>query len=355
MKNIMRAFCSGSRFLSHFYALALAFILVAANVAFAQSQPSPAKEVVKTESKTGSKIEYDPTRTNTVSTPDAKSETKRDDKSAATTDKKSFLWEVKSAKNTVYLFGTIHVGKRDFYPLPDAVEKALADAKKIVVEADISKTEGLDNISKLIMYEAPDTLERKIPSALFARLKTQLTKFKIPVEGAKSMKPFMVGALLSVNEFTRLGYDMNFGVDAYLIASANKQKKPVLELESQLGQIELLTNMPPLLQETFLENALTALETGSIAEQMSGVVQAWQSGDTKLMQDVVAKGNKAAKQVNEFDEILLFGRHPAMVKKVEGFLLEEEPHFVAVGSLHLLGPKGLVELLRAKGYKVRQL
>ncbi len=349
MKNIMRSLCLGHSFC----ALVTAFILVASSVALAQPQPSPSP--AKAESKADSKIEYDPTRTNTVSTPDAKAETKRDNKSAATTDKKSFLWEVKSAKNTVYLFGTIHVGKRDFYPLPDAVEKALTDAKKIVVEADISKTDGLDNISKLIMYEAPDTLERKIPSALFARLKTQLTKFKIPVEGAKSMKPFMVGALLSVNEFTRLGYDMNFGVDAYLIAVANKQMKPVLELESQLSQIELLTNMPPLLQETFLENALTTLETGTIAEQMSGVVKAWQSGDTKLMQDVVAKGNKAAKQVNEFDEILLFGRHPAMVKKVEGFLLEDEPHFVAVGSLHLLGPKGLVELLRAKGYKVRQL
>jgi uncharacterized protein len=355
MKNIMRALCSGRRSRSRFYALALAFILVASNAAFAQSQPSPAKAAAELESKTGSKVEYDPTRPSTVPMAELKPETKSDDKSAAAADKKSFLWEVKSAKNTVYLFGTIHVGKRDFYPLPDAVEKALADAKKIVVEADISKTDGLDNISKLIMYEAPDTLEKKIPSALFARLKTQLTKFKIPVEGAKTMKPFMIGALLSVNEFTRLGYDMNFGVDAYLIASANKQMKPVLELESQLGQIELLTNMPPLLQETFLENALTALETGSIAEQMTGVVKAWQSGDTKLMQDVVAKGNKTAKQVNEFDEILLYSRHPAMVKKVETFLLEDQPHFVAVGSLHLLGPKGLVELLRAKGYKIRQL
>jgi uncharacterized protein len=363
MKNIMHASSLVLRF------AALAVMLVGSNaglsVAFAQSQSSPvkatteAKVELKAESKTGSKTEYDPTRPNVASTPDTKSESKNepkgDEKSASSPEKKSFLWEVKSAKNTVYLFGTIHVGKRDFYPLPDAVEKALADAKKIVVEADISKTEGLDNISKLIMYEAPDTLEKKIPSALFARLKTQLTKFKIPVEGAKSMKPFMIGALLSVNEFTRLGYDMNFGVDAYLIASANKQMKPILELESQLGQIELLTNMPPLLQETFLENALTALEADSVAPQMSGVVNAWQAGDTKLMQDAVATGNKNAKRINEFDEVLLYGRHPAMVKKIEGFLLEDESHFVAVGSLHLLGPKGLVELLRAKGYKIKQL
>jgi uncharacterized protein len=109
------------------------------------------------------------------------------------------------------------------------------------------------------------------------------------------------------------------------------------------------------LQETFLENALTAIEAGAVADQMSGVVTAWQTGDAKLMQDVVAAGNKNGKRISEFDEILLYSRHPAMVKKVEGFLLEDQPHFVAVGSLHLLGPKGLVELLAAKGYKIRQL
>jgi uncharacterized protein len=354
MKNIMHASSLVPRFAAIVTALMLMASTLGLTAAHAQSQPSvatPPAAKSASDAKSDSKAEYDPTRLNAG----AASESKSDEKSAAATDKKSFLWEVKSATNTVYLFGTIHIGKKDFYPLPDAVEKALASSKKVVVEADISKTDGLADISKLIMYEAPDTLERKIPSALFARLKTQLTKFKIPVDGVKPMKPFMIGALLSVNEFTRLGYDMNFGVDAYLIASANKQMKPILELESQLGQIELLTNMPPLLQETFLENALTALEAGTIADQMSGVVTAWQTGDVKLMQDVVATGNKNAKRISEFDEILLYNRHPAMVKKIEGFLLDNQPHFVAVGSLHLLGPKGLVELLAAKGFKIRQL
>jgi uncharacterized protein len=355
MKNIMRASSLVPRFAATVAALMLMASTMGLPAAHAQSQPSVAAPppVAKSASdaKPDSRADYDPTRPNSGPASDLTS----DNKSAVATDKKSFLWEVKSASNTVYLFGTIHVGKKSFYPLPEAVEKALASSKKIVVEADISKTDGLADISKLIMYEAPDTLERKIPSALFARLKTQLTKFKIPVDGVKPMKPFMIGALLSVNEFTRLGYDMNFGVDAYLIASANKQMKPILELESQLGQIELLTNMQPLLQETFLENALTALEAGTIAAQMSGVVEAWQTGDAKLMQDVVAAGNKNAKRTSEFDEILLYNRHPAMLKKVEGFLLEDQPHFVAVGSLHLLGPKGLVELLAAKGYKIKQL
>jgi uncharacterized protein len=357
-KFLMKKFMSVSSLARRFSLILATLLLTASTVGFSvaqtQTQAQPAVATPPMKSVGEAKVEYDPTQPNSGPAVDTK-DAKGADKSANAADKKSFLWEVKSATNTVYLFGTIHVGKKSFYPLPDAVEKALAGSKKVVVEADISKTDGLADISKMIMYEAPDTLERKIPSALFARLKTQLVKFKIPADGVKPMKPFMIGALLSVNEFTRLGYDMNFGVDAYLIASANKQMKPILELESQLGQIELLTNMHPLLQETFLENALTAIEAGAVADQMSGVVTAWQTGDAKLMQDVVAAGNKNGKRISEFDEILLYSRHPAMVKKVEGFLLDDQPHFVAVGSLHLLGPKGLVELLAAKGYKIRQL
>jgi uncharacterized protein YbaP (TraB family) len=388
MKNCIKL--SGRALIS---SLSLALILMGSNatmeVAFAQSPamptPPPANNSPVAVDK--AKAEYDPTQPLIAPAPNAKVEAKESLKelekdlrkdsqkeslkestkepattaekksanSAPSSDLKSFLWEVKSATNTVYLFGTIHVGKRSFYPLPDAVEKALANSKMVVVEADITKTDGLADITALIMYSPPDTLQTKIPSALFDRLKVQLARYKIPVESVKPMKPFMVGALLSVTEFTRLGYEMNFGVDGYLIASAQKQMKPVLELESQLGQIQMLTEMPPLLQEAFLENALGALESNAIGDQVTGVVNAWQSGDTKLMQDVIADGNKSAKRIAEFDEILLYSRHPAMIKKIESYLLGAQPYFVAVGSLHLLGPKGLVELLRAKGYKVRQL
>ncbi len=369
--------------------LYVALLLMGSNstihVAFAQSPtpstPPPANNPAAGVDK--AKPEYDPTQPLIAPVPDAKAEAnqplqgstrdslkdslkastkepvkageKKSANSAPVGEVKSFLWEVKSATNIVYLFGTIHVGKRSFYPLPDAVEKALASSKMVVVEADITKTDSLGDITALIMYSAPDTLQTKIPSQLFDRLKVQLARYKMPVESIKPMRPFMVGALLSVNEFTRLGYEMNFGVDGYLIASAQKQMKPVLELESQLGQIQMLADMPPLLQEAFLENAVGALENDSIGDQITGVVNAWQSGDTKLMQDVVADGNKSAKRIPEFDEVLLYSRHPAMLKKIETYLLGAQPYFVAVGSLHLLGPKGLVELLRAKGYKVRQL
>ncbi len=288
---------------------------------------------------------YDPTRPNAAPVADAK----------ATVDHKAFIWEVRSASNTVYLFGTIHVGKRSFYPLPEPVESALKKSAKLVVEADITKSENEESIRSLIAYKPPLSLESQIPKALYQRLQVQLLKLKLPADGLRELKPCIAGGFLAITEFTRLGYDRNFGVDSYLIANAQRDNKPVLELESQLGQLKMFDNMPASLQEAFLDNALTSVETGRTPDQVTGMVNAWQSGDAKLMQEVTSGVNRDLPRAAEIEEVLVYSRHPEMLEKIETFLRDDQPYFVAIGSFHLVGPRGLVELLRAKGYRVRQL
>lgn len=266
----------------------------------------------------------------------------------------SFLWEVKSPTATVWLFGTMHVGKQSFYPLSEAVETAFDQSAKLVVEADIGGAAPSAELDSLISYAPPDTLDKHIPKPLYQRLKTQLARLNMPEEAVKPMKPFVVGGFLSVMEFSRFGYDMNLGVDAYLLARARDAAKPVGELESMTAQLKMMNNMPAKLQEDFLENAITALELGRSAEQVTGMVNAWQTGDGKLMADVTADVNRGMKSIAQLDEILLHGRHEAMLKKIEGYLAAKAVHFVALGSLHLVGPRGLVQMLKTRGYEVTQ-
>ena len=268
---------------------------------------------------------------------------------------KAFIWEVSSPRNTVYLFGTIHVGKRSFYPLPEPVETALKKSAKLVVEADITRTESEENVRPLIAYQPPLSLESQVPAPLYERLQRQLVRLKLPPDGLRELKPYIAGGFIAIAEFTRLGYDRNFGVDAYLIANAQRENKPVLELESQLGQLQMFDGMAAPLQEAFLDNALTAIENGRTPDQVTGMVNAWQSGDAKLMLEVTAAVNQDMRRSAEIEELLVYSRHPEMLKKIEVFLADDQPYFVAIGSLHLVGPRGLVELLRTKGYKVRQL
>ena len=44
-----------------------------------------------------------------------------------------------------------------------------------------------------------------------------------------------------------------------------------------------------------------------------------------------------------------------MVEKIEGYLEEDETYFVIIGAGHLVGKKGIIEILEDKGYTVKQL
>ena len=319
--------------------------LSASPAAFAQS-------ALPTNTLPAADVAYDPTRPNAAASGVSASSKPTEVEGAGKA--KAFLWEVTSKTNVVYLFGTIHVGKRGFYPLPPQVEVALKQSPHRVVEADISNTEGLAGIEKVINYQPPDSLDKHIPGALFTRLKAQLARLQIPLEAVKPMKPYLISGFLSLSEFSRLGYDMNFGVDGYLIGKAKEDKKSILELESQAGQLKMLNGMSPSLQEAFLENAINTLESGNAPDQVTGMVNAWQSGDVKLMQEVAKSVNSNMRMRDELDEVLLYSRHDAMLRKIENYLHGNVPHFVAVGSLHLVGPRGLVEMLKARGFEVTQ-
>jgi len=53
-------------------------------------------------------------------------------------------------------------------------------------------------------------------------------------------------------------------------------------------------------------------------------------------------------------EKLLYERNNTMATRIEGFLKAGGRYFVVVGAGHLVGKKGIIELLKKKGYPVEQ-
>jgi hypothetical protein len=53
--------------------------------------------------------------------------------------------------------------------------------------------------------------------------------------------------------------------------------------------------------------------------------------------------------------MIIDDRNTAMALKVEGFLKMKETYFVIVGAGHLVGEKGMVEILKKKGYPIEQM
>jgi len=267
-----------------------------------------------------------------------------------------FLWEVKSLTNRAYLFGTIHAGKAEWFPMAAAIEGALADSKVLVVEADITDAEALRKSAESMVYAAPDSLAKHVKPADYARFGKLAARYALPEPQLAQMKPFFAASLLVFAEWGRLGYLPQYGLDAYLLGKARAEAKRVEELEGVEAQLRIMDSLTEEENRVAFEGVLTALESGLTSEQITGMVNAWQIGDPDLLLEIARKYNESTPGAKEFEEKFVWSRHDAMLAKIEGYLnASRDRHFVAVGSLHLAGPRGLVAMLRKRGYVVKQL
>ncbi len=269
---------------------------------------------------------------------------------------RTYLWEVTSFTSRAYLYGTVHAGKPSFYPLPEPVEKAFAESKVLVVEADVSNAEAMGKGAASMLLVPPERLDTVVPAPLYERFRKQLARFSIPEEQVKPFKPFLASTMLAFEEWGRLGYLPQFGVDLHLIQKARKEGKKIAEIEGAQMQTQLIDSLTPAQSLAAFEGTVWAMENGLTREQITGMVNAWQSGDPNLLLEVARRYNEAVPGSRDIEEKFIWSRHEAMLAKIDDYLLaSRERHFIAVGALHLAGPKGLVELLRKRGYVVKQL
>lgn len=267
-----------------------------------------------------------------------------------------FLWEASSLTNKVYLYGTVHAGKASFYPLPEPVRKAFADARVLAVEADITDAQAMGQGTSSMLLTPPATLDKAVPAPLYERFRRQVDRLGLSEAQVARMKPFPAASILAFAEWGRQGYLPQHGVDLHLIRLAQSEQKRIVELEGAQVQGELMDSLSDKESLQALEGAVGALESGLTRDQITGLVNAWQSGDPALLLEVLRAYNESVPGARELEEKFIWSRHDAMVQKIEAWLLDgRERVFVAVGALHLAGPRGLVEILKKRGYMLRQL
>jgi uncharacterized protein YbaP (TraB family) len=267
------------------------------------------------------------------------------------------LFEVRSATNTVYLFGTIHVGARKLYPLSARVEDAYAASAVLALEADPTDQRGATAAMQLGLYGPPETLQSHISAELYAQLDAMLPQVGLPIEYANRMKPFLLSMTIAMLEIQRLGYDPAMGLDVHFAQQAKAQGKRLVELESMQEQIELFADLPADVQEGMLRVALESVGEGSMAGQLDELMTAWRTGDAAALYESTRREMEElpGETANLLYARIYDERNRRMAEKIAGFLATREVHFVAVGAGHLTGPASLPALLQEKGFSVRRM
>jgi uncharacterized protein YbaP (TraB family) len=256
--------------------------------------------------------------------------------------------------NTVYVLGSLHYCKKEIYPLSEKIEKAFAGSEILVVEADVSDIKKIDlqQLMERAFYPESDTLEKHVSPEIYEGVVKETGGLGIPVELVNRQKPWFLAITLVALESLKLGFDPHLGIDKYFLSKAEGEKE-ILELESLDYQLKLLSGFSDKDQELFLLYTLKDLKV--LEQELGKLTQAWNSGDTRAMESILTRSVSEDSRLSSVFEKVLYERNRAMASRIEDFLRTKKTHFVIIGAGHLVGSRGIVEILKGKGFLVEQL
>jgi hypothetical protein len=265
---------------------------------------------------------------------------------------KSFLWKIRSETATAYLLGSIHLLKRDMYPLDGKIEEAFDRSGVLVVEADVRGEAGGERQRRMLegaMYPPGDTIGNHISKDTIDLLMRRFPQLSL--DRVDRIRPWALAMTIAVMEHQRMGLDYNHGIDVYFLGKAADEKR-IREIEGTDTVIALLNGFSDEEQDLFLQ--YTLLDLDEIGTKTDRILRAWNAGDAAAMEEIISESlGKRARLLPVFDA-LFYRRNEKMAEKIEGYLKEEGQFFIVVGAGHLVGEKGIVERLRRKGFPVEQ-
>ena len=262
-----------------------------------------------------------------------------------------FLWRVTKDGRSSYLYGTIHAARTDWmFPGPVTLD-ALRQSDTLALELDVLDPDVQRRLAASISGQRREPL----PPALTRRIERRLKAECADAETFAKFAPEFQIASLSVMAARRDGLDPANAIDLVLAVLARELGKPVASLETPEVQMQAL-QMPSQAETIdFVSSGLDDLESGRTRPMLNRMAKVWTEGNY----DELARFESWCSCVDTATERaamkrMLDDRNPQLAAAIDNLHGSGTRVFAAVGSLHMIGPKGLPNLLRQRGYKVEQ-
>lgn len=275
---------------------------------------------------------------------------------AAKGTERPLLWKVSDADNDVYLLGSFHLLKPDDYPMPADIDRAFDDAESLLFEVDpreMTSPETVAMMQKYMAYDNGQSLSKVLPKVTLDRLATLVSASGSSVQALEQSEPWAVSLGLVIGVSQAMGFKPDLGLDRHLMDRAAKAGKPAGGLETVDDQMKAMDAVPYAEQAQGLDEFLQ--DPKKAMQQLQDMHAWWRAGDVERL-DKDMRAEMAAKTPQSY-KLLDVDRNNAWLPQIEKRLTgsKSDDTLVVVGALHLLGADGLVEKLKAKGYKVERV
>jgi len=264
---------------------------------------------------------------------------------------RGLLWQIagKGAPPS-HVFGTLHDPDPRLAQWPAPVEHAFARARTLMVEF-LPDAYSRERFLEAAMFADAQTLEAHIGAADFARVLDELAPTGLAPERVNKLKPW--GALINLRAARAIESPT---LDAQLVARARARRLAVLQMEGVEEQIFTFDEWPIESQVALLRHNLAHREELlQLAERTLGAYLERDVGAIwRLREDFIARYPEVAAHQAILTKRVLHDRSVVMAYRMQSELRRGHA-FVALGALHLYGPKGVLALLEADGYRAERV
>jgi uncharacterized protein YbaP (TraB family) len=266
------------------------------------------------------------------------------------TEKKypALLWEItgNGLKKPSYLFGTMHVSSKLVFHLSDSFYVDIKSADVVALELDpqlwqdqLFRFENMQSNLKFYTQGAPnDYVNEK---------SFQLEKYDDRLKSALGDEPTVINGLLYRTYRTRADFEEDTYLDLYIYQTGRKLGKQATGVENYFQTERLVMEAA---QDMMKDKKKKAPDTdGESAYEIERKSQeAYRQGDLDLLDSL----EKLMEPSESYMEKFLYRRNEIQAASIDS-IVQHHSLFVGVGAAHLPGKRGVIELLRKKGYTLR--
>lgn len=259
--------------------------------------------------------------------------------------KSSLLWKVskKGVEEPSYLYGTIHLQDKRVFEFDGAVYNCMKNCDVLAVELVMDQLDQAE-VMKLMQLEE-GTIQDYLTQEQYQTLDSLFKeKTGMGVGLYSKMTPFFFSSMFLQMDLPK---DMPMALDAHLIDTARKMNLEVVALETLEVQIGAINKMSTQDQVDMLMKGIT-VESDEVTKMFDEMVFAYTHQDLDQLNSLLQDSTLP----KEFQEDLLIGRNYGMADKIGKMMKKKQSVFAAFGAGHLVGDKGVIELLRKKGFDV---
>lgn len=262
----------------------------------------------------------------------------------------SLLWEITGNGLTKpsYLFGTMHVSSKLAFHLSDSFYMALKSVDAVALELNPALWQP--QMVELEKMKAIYQDYSELPSGDYLTEKSfQIGKFDDELKVALASEPAAVNSLLYRSYKSDEDFEEDTFLDLYIFQTARKLGKRTTGVEDYYQSEKLMLEA---YRDMAKEKKKKSMDydrelSYNIGEKLQ---EAYRRGDLDLLDSL----DQMTERSEAYREKFMYQRNVIQAHSIDT-ILKKSSLFVGVGSGHLPGKRGVIELLRKMGYKLRPI